>query len=238
MIFHSHINRATVSLPQNRVVPRNPKFLFYCPQSSAAVLPTNPSFSSIMQSSDPFEDPTSGPPPLPAQPPPQPLHPPSLREASVQQAVTFLNDPRVQSADRDQAVVFLRTKGVTDAELCEAFRRTSQPLPSLLTTSTTHHHPSYSYPQTHHPVHVIPPPHVAPIQPPPHLMQPPARPARPTWVSVFMGLTAAAGLYTAVREVLKHYVVPLYFPDAARIVEERRRREEHVLVSQERQIGK
>lgn len=67
----------------------------------------------------------------------------------------------------------------------------------------------------------------------------PVRPtSRSSWVSLFLGLTAAAGIYTAIRELLRRYIVPLYFPDAARIAEERRLREENTFLAQERHIGK
>ncbi|CAN8070705.1 unnamed protein product [Agarophyton chilense] len=148
-----------------------------------------------------------------------------IRESSVQQAVTFLKDPRVRSSDLSRAVAFLRQKGISDEELREAYRREGLPFPHVVA------HPSTRPPFPQH----LYPPAPLPFPGPPHPVRP--VPTRPSWVSVFLGLTAAAGVYTAVRELLRRYVVPLYFPDAARIVEERRLREENTFLAQERHIA-
>lgn len=144
----------------------------------------------------------------------------TIREPSVQQAVTFLNDPRVKSADQSKAIDFLRRKGVNDDELREAYRRCSLPLPNEIAQVPY----SYTGPNPNGMPHVPPNgimhPHSYAPQPPP---LPPQRAARPSWLSVFFGLTAAAGLYTAVREVLRTYVVPLYFPEANEVLEVDRR---------------
>lgn len=103
-----------------------------------------------------------------------------VRETSVQQAVTFLSDPRVTTSNRQAAVSFLRNKGVTDAELFEAHRRVGLPYP-------------------------------------PH-----AERTGPSWISIMLGMTAAAGVWSVARELLRKHVVPLYFPE----VEERNEREE------------
>lgn len=164
---------------------------------------------------DPFEDaarPASG--------------APSAREPSVQQAVTFLNDPRVKGAEPLRALEFLRAKGITEEELREAYRRVGM-----------------AFPEGSAPLFPLAQPPFPPVGTPPypHHLGPgvPYQQVRtgPSWVSVFLGITAAAGIYTAVREVLKRYVVPMYFPDAARIAEERRRRDEMSLQAQELQIG-
>lgn len=176
--------------------------------------------------SDPFEEPTifNG------------ANPTSVRETSVQQAVSFLNDPRVKAADPAKAISFLRQKGVTDDELREAYRRCGISQPAELTNGFNQQNNTaqLSFPaastqfQPNHP-QLYPHPNNQLYQP---------QQQRSSWFSLFLGITAAAGLYAAVREVLKRYVVPLYFPDAARIAEERRKREEHTFYTQERQIGK
>ena len=159
-----------------------------------------------------------------------------IRETSVQQAVSFLNDPRVKAADPTKAISFLRKKGVTDDELREAYRRCGLPQPAELTNgfNQQNNNATLSFPATSTPFQ----PNHSQLYPHPNnqLYQPQQQ--RSSWFSLFLGITAAAGLYAAVREVLKRYVVPLYFPDAARIAEERRRREEHTFYAQERQIGK
>lgn len=165
-----------------------------------------PSVYNEASMSDPFED--SKNPALPNLPPSE------HRERSVQQAVDFLNDPRVRGAHPGKALDFLRQKGITEEELREAYRRCNLPFPNPVA-------PQF-----------VPPHHPAPQQ---YVAY--QRPARTSWVSVFLGITAAAGIYTAVREVLRRYIVPLYFPDAARIAVERRNREENTFHAQERQIG-
>lgn len=172
-----------------------------------------------------------------------------LREQFVQQAVTFLNDPRVKAADLTRAVAFLQGKGVTEAEIREAFQRCALPFPPNLQSgapvegSRAYGSPAvtaapYAYGGHRPPLNSgglmerfqgMPPP-----QPPP---PPPASTGRPSWTSVLLGLTAAAGLYTAVREVLRLYVVPLYFPEAARAAEERIRRETDDASAQRRELS-
>lgn len=148
--------------------------------------------------------------------------PGALREPSIQQAVTFLNDPRVKGAEPQRALDFLRTKGITEDELREAYRRVGVPFPNSQS-------PFAAVPQPFAPG--------APPMYPPHGVVVPYQRRGPSWMSVFLGITAAAGIYTAIREVLRRYVVPMYFPDAARVAEERRRREEMSFQGQEVQIG-
>lgn len=170
--------------------------------------------------SDPFGDPAV------ANVPPQNA---SIREPFVRQAVSFLSDKRVQTADPSKALTFLRQKGVSEDELREAYRRVGIPFPSshvdMPSQQTALAYPTNYQHATQYPLQAT---QFANYPPP-------AR--RTSWFNVFLGLTAAAGLYTAVREVLKRYIVPMYFPDAARIAEERRRREDQASEIQGRQIG-
>lgn len=156
-----------------------------------------------------------------------------LREPFVQQAVNFLNDPRVKAADRSRAVTFLRGKGVTDGEIWEAFQRCGMSYPANVHPGSM---PMHGPNTTGLPMAVTYDgrPHQVGL-PLPRAEVPATR--RPSWVSMLLGLTAAAGLYTAVREVLRQYVVPLYFPDAARAAEERGRRESEDAASQRREIS-
>lgn len=150
----------------------------------------------------------------------------ALRESFIQQAVTFLNDPRVRGADPNAALDFLRKKGITEDELREAYRRSGVPFPSQLASSFPAQANTPLAAQYFHTT----------AQLTPFQQAGPARGA--SWLSVFFGITAAAGIYAALREVLKRYVVPLYFPEAARVAEERRRRDEVSWQVQETQIGK
>lgn len=122
----------------------------------------------------------------------------SVREASVQQAVVFLSDPRVRGADLGKAAAFLRSKGVTEEEIRQAFARTGliYPPPHASAASPPSHFP-------HNPVYFP--------APSPHAPPPPARTS--SWWPLLFGVAAAAAAYSAGRELLRQYVVPLYFPD-------------------------
>lgn len=185
---------------------------------------------------DPFEEPA-----VPApQPPPQgtPASSP-VREPFVLQAVNFLNNPLVKAADPAQAVSFLRTKGIHDAEIREAFRRTGLPFPTHFPSAPAgppppmpagpaHLPPPPHFPHPHHPHPPIP---FAPLPPPP----PPERRTRPTWLSLVLGVAAAGGLYAATRELLRAYVVPLYFPEVAGRADAQQRRRQQQQQQQQQQ---
>ncbi|KAI8328899.1 peroxisomal membrane anchor protein conserved region-domain-containing protein [Chlamydoabsidia padenii] len=49
----------------------------------------------------------------------------SLREDKLKLAVSFLSSPKVQTADKSKKTAFLKQKGLTDAEIDEAYRRTT-----------------------------------------------------------------------------------------------------------------
>jgi hypothetical protein len=51
--------------------------------------------------------------------------PQPLREDKLKLAVSFLSSPKVQAADKSKKTAFLKQKGLTDAEVEEAYRRTS-----------------------------------------------------------------------------------------------------------------
>ncbi|KAK4536573.1 hypothetical protein CDCA_CDCA09G2598 [Cyanidium caldarium] len=104
-----------------------------------------------------------------------------MREDQVSKAVEFLRHPTVKS--REDAVAFLRQKGLEEAEIDEALRRSgaagqaspSPPVPKTATDAS-------------------------------------AGPGALGWLwRVALGLSALSVL----RELLKKYVVPLYFPQVA-----------------------
>ena len=57
-----------------------------------------------------------------------------LREDLIAPAVSFLASPNVQSADKAKKVAFLQKKGLNQAEIDEAFKRSSE---GAVTTATT-----------------------------------------------------------------------------------------------------
>jgi peroxin-14 len=132
-----------------------------------------------------------------------------LREAFVAQAVKFLSDPRVQAADLRRAVDFLRSKNLTEAEVRAAFDRVSLPFPE---TTARDELGAYGHGAT--------PPNVVMLPPGAQLH---VGPPRSTWGSFVWNIVVAAGVFAALREVVRRYVVPMYFPDLS--AEERRRRE-------------
>lgn len=124
----------------------------------------------------------------------------SVRETSVQQAVVFLSDPRVRGADLSKAAAFLRSKGVTEDEIRQAFTRSGliYPPPHSSGTLVTSNFPTNSVYFPNSSAHGPPP-------------QPPPRSS--SWWPLVFGVAAAAAVYSAGREILRQYVVPLYFPE-------------------------
>lgn len=154
------------------------------------------------QEADPFEEhPASSPAPLPVAPMVAGVPIAPLREDIVQQATRFLQDPRVRAADARRAVDFLIGKKVTEQEVREAFRREGLPFPEAL-------------PQSEKAVRTL-------YEPPsrPGLALTPRRRRSATWVSVFWGVTTALGALAGVRELLRRYVFPTYFPGLMYLVD-------------------
>ncbi|KAI9303236.1 peroxisome membrane anchor protein Pex14p [Cunninghamella echinulata] len=60
-----------------------------------------------------------------------------LREDLLKLAINFLSSPKVQSADKEKKITFLKSKGLTDAEITEAFKRNDQQNTTTTTTTTT-----------------------------------------------------------------------------------------------------
>lgn len=134
-----------------------------------------------------------------------------LNEEHVRQAVVFLSDARVKAADPARAAHFLRQKLIPERELREAFKRCGIPFPHEPTAGQV----------------------AAWGQPPPmqYFAHPPPPPARSPWMSALYSITAIVGAYAVLREVLKRYVIPVYFPELAGS------ESADVIKRQERQIG-
>jgi peroxin-14 len=175
---------------------------------------------------DPFEEVPSGPPRGGGGVPSGPVSDSeSLREAIVQQAVKFLTDPRVKAANPQRALDFLLGKNLTLAEIREAFRRVNREFPGAPGGSAFPGAPGGPGPSN---ILMVPPgSHVS------------VRHGRrgTSWASLFWGLTAAAGAVALIRELLRRYVVPLYFPEMERAADEHRRTEGPLARRSDEEIG-
>lgn len=61
-----------------------------------------------------------------------------LREDLIKPAVSFLSSPNVRSADKAKKIAFLQKKGLNQAEIDEAFKRSGgDDTPTTTTTTTT-----------------------------------------------------------------------------------------------------
>jgi hypothetical protein len=60
----------------------------------------------------------------------------TLREDMLKPAVSFLTSPNVQSADKAKKIAFLQKKGLTQAEIDEAFKRAGDNNTHSLSTTT------------------------------------------------------------------------------------------------------
>ncbi|OBZ87148.1 Peroxisomal membrane protein PEX14 [Choanephora cucurbitarum] len=73
------------------------------------------------------------------------------RQDLIKSAVSFLSSPNVQSADKEKKIAFLQKKGLTQAEIDEAFKQTNtnetKPTPSLPVLPSRTHYPQYTPPQ-------------------------------------------------------------------------------------------
>eukprot|EP00884_Botryococcus_braunii_P019448 jgi/Botrbrau1/6187/Bobra.0344s0027.1 len=123
--------------------------------------------------------------------------PPQLREDQIQNALAFLNHPKVRSAADSSKREFLTKKGLTEAEINEAFRRVPAAPPVTAPTPTV---PSAAPPKPYPTatVEAMQPLQIVPAQP----QQPEQQPIRWTQVAIGVGFLAATA-YT-----LQQYVVP------------------------------
>ncbi|SAM04005.1 hypothetical protein [Absidia glauca] len=60
-----------------------------------------------------------------------------FREDQLKLAISFLSSSKVQAADKSKKVAFLKSKGLTDEEITEAFKRTDQQASSNSSSSIT-----------------------------------------------------------------------------------------------------
>uniref|UniRef100_A0A7S1T5W1 Peroxisomal membrane protein PEX14 n=1 Tax=Compsopogon caeruleus TaxID=31354 RepID=A0A7S1T5W1_9RHOD len=143
-----------------------------------------------------------------------------VREAEVTNAVRFLNDTRVKAAPATRAAQFLKRKGLTKDEIEEAFRRAGREAPppgweneSAASAPEPSKEPTAS---SGVPSQMIVLPKGARIVMPEEATASDESAqmsrSRKTW-NALVHIAAGAGVLMMIRELLKKYVVPLYFPE-------------------------
>lgn len=151
------------------------------------------------------------------------------RAEKVKQAVQFLADSRVAAAPLERAVGFLQRKGLTAGEIREALNKSTKTItpeieklidnPEKATTATT---PAQSAsPQVAQqvipgqaPVQTLPPGTTVPMYayaPSPTIVQPPS--TRSKWKEAILWVGALSAIGLVLRELLRKYIVPIYFPE-------------------------
>ncbi|KAG7667382.1 hypothetical protein Ndes2526B_g04100 [Nannochloris sp. 'desiccata'] len=136
-------------------------------------------------------------------PPAQPGSAGELREDQIQNAVSFLSHPKVRGSPKASKVSFLQQKGLTEAEIDEAFRRVPEtPVPALPTTTQ----------QSNSTLSTISN-HVAPQQQqhyPQHGAQPLPTQPEIRWSQVALGAGFAAASAYAVKSLVWPFVADKY----------------------------
>ncbi|KAA8498804.1 Peroxisomal membrane protein PEX14 [Porphyridium purpureum] len=156
-----------------------------------------------------------------------------VREDQVAMAVSFLNDARVKEAPAARCVAFLKRKALNDSEIREAFKRVGREYPeeAEVERSETQMKQSAAVAAAA----AANPPHSAPVMPyaqQPALMIPQGAQLRleypgeaqrqlavatnsrtKNWMIGVLSAGSAVGALMVLRELLRKYVVPLYFPE-------------------------
>ncbi|KAL9552937.1 hypothetical protein MBANPS3_003520 [Mucor bainieri] len=113
--------------------------------SSSAAAPTN-GLNNLLNQTPPVASPSTQAAATPTPPPAATTPAPSttestataaVREDMIKPAVSFLSSPNVRSAGREKKVAFLQKKGLTQAEITEAFKRAGVEGDSTVATTTT-----------------------------------------------------------------------------------------------------
>mmetsp|Transcript_27004 Transcript_27004/g.105008 ORF Transcript_27004/g.105008 Transcript_27004/m.105008 type:complete len:187 (+) Transcript_27004:780-1340(+) len=147
-----------------------------------------------------------------------------VREEKVTQAVQFLGDSRVSAAPLEKAIGFLQRKGLTAGEIREALKRATKTVtPEIenLLQNPESSAPSAAAGAASGALQtagaVVGAPQAGSAQPQVvYYTQPPNQSTlqpRQTWKEAVLWAGAVSGIVLAVREVLKKYVVPIYFPE-------------------------
>ncbi|CEJ02789.1 hypothetical protein G6F70_005864 [Rhizopus microsporus] len=131
----------------------------------------------------------------------------TLREDMLKPAVSFLTSPNVQSADKAKKIAFLQKKGLTQAEIDEAFKRAGDNNTHSLSTTTSANNNATNT--------IASRPMVPPrTQAPQIIYQPlpptPSMPAEKVFaLAVVLGMSAF-GLTAAVIGILKKFIQPIF----------------------------
>lgn len=135
---------------------------------------------------------------------PPPVAP--LREDHVQNAVAFLNHPKVHGSSEDAKRSFLERKGLTAAEMAEAFRRVPSDLPGSASASAVAPAPYAAGATVDRPAAAAPVYVAGPLAAPQQV----AAPQSIRWTQVALGLTIlGAGAY-ALKQLLLPHILAAY----------------------------
>lgn len=199
--------------------------------SSSAAAPTN-GLNSLLNQTPAVASPstqvaaTPTPPPAattPAPPTTEATAAAAIREDMIKPAVSFLSSPNVRSADREKKIAFLQKKGLTQAEITEAFKRAGveggSTVATTTTTTTTTNNPPVTAPQ---PQYQQQQQHLTPVLPSRsvnysapqivYLPQPPNPPVPVEKVfamAVILGM-GAVGLTAGVVGILRRFIAPIF----------------------------
>ncbi|KAI8889694.1 hypothetical protein K501DRAFT_329134, partial [Backusella circina FSU 941] len=170
-----------------------------------------------------------------------------LREDLIKSAVSFLTSPNVQAADKGKKIAFLQKKGLNQAEIDEAFKRTGGDGASTTvatTTTTSNPTPSTTTVATKVPSSPLPP--VLPQrnvtyapQQVLYLPQPPAPPMpfeKVFVMAVVLGM-GTVGITAGVIGIFKRLMGPIF----QRIIEYKRNRynqHKHITEKMNKSLGK
>ncbi|KAI8365672.1 peroxisomal membrane anchor protein conserved region-domain-containing protein [Choanephora cucurbitarum] len=116
--------------------------------------------------------------------------PSTHRQDLIKSAVSFLSSPNVQSADKEKKIAFLQKKGLTEAEIDEAFQQSSTSSLPVLPSRT--HYPQYT------------PPHIV------YYPQYNTLPAEKVFaIAVIVGMSAF-GLTASILGILRRLILPIF----------------------------
>ncbi|GAN05928.1 peroxisomal membrane anchor family protein [Mucor ambiguus] len=146
----------------------------------------------------------------------------AIREDMIKPAVSFLSSPNVRSADREKKIAFLQKKGLTQAEITEAFKRAGVEGDSTVATTTTTTTTTNNIPATASQPQYQQQQHLAPVLPSrnvnysaPQIVYYPQPPNPPVPVekvfamAVILGM-GAVGVTAGVVGILRRLIAPIF----------------------------
>eukprot|EP00732_Lithocolla_globosa_P003998 Lithocolla_globosa_v1_NODE_3453_length_1665_cov_8.464596.p1 type:complete len:419 gc:universal NODE_3453_length_1665_cov_8.464596:1325-69(-) len=128
-----------------------------------------------------------------------------MREDFLKSAVEFLKDPKVQSASYARKAQFLESKGLTNEEIEEAFRRVKENVPTTATPI-----PQHSGQPTPNPTTQVQPGPGQTVQPyyPYVPQQSPSLLSSASWKDYFIGTVLVGGALYGVGSLVVNHILP------------------------------